>query len=185
MTLSKTTFQKQGISFLTQALRRLTFEDQVILGTHAGTLLACFFPWASLAPLYGPATFMNAFSGASWLIGTLVFLLSLFSLLLFWEELFGKDLFHLHIPRITLLGAASTQSLLLQLCAWSVLRSVGTDYAGIDFRFGFAVCLLLQSVSLVAVWLRARSSKQEVVKEFFQLPTPGKSGESTPNNPIK
>lgn len=181
MTLHPPVFQKKGISLLAQSLRKLSFEDQVILGTNAGTLLACFLPWASMAPLYGPTTFMNAFSGAAWLIGGIIFLLALFSVILFWDDLFGKYIIRFHIPRITLLGAASIQSLLLLLCAWSVLRTVGTDYATVDFRFGFVACLLLQGIALVAVWLRARSSKQEAAKEFFQLPTSGKSGESTSN----
>ncbi len=175
-------FQKSSFSFLTQNVRKLAFEDRVALWAHAGTLIACFFPWASLSPLYGATIFMNAFSGASWLIGALIFCLSLFSVLLFLDELLEKRFFQFSVPRTTLIGAASIQSLLLQLCAWSVLHSVGAGYASVEFRFGLAACLLLQTVALVAVWLRTKSSKQEEVKEFFQLPTHQKSGES-PTNP--
>ena len=126
---------------------------------------------------------MNAFSGASWLIGSIVFCLSLFSVTLFTDELFGKKLLQFRVPRTTLLGAMGIQSLLLQLCAWSVLYSVGAGYAGVEFRFGLAACLLLQTIALVAVWLRTKSSKQEEAKEFFQLPTHQKSGESSANPP--
>lgn len=176
--------QKQQFAFVAKNLRRLPFEDQVILGASAGTALACFFPWASHNPLYGPVIFINAFSGASWLIGALVFGLALFSIALFINDIFETRTFSFRIPQKTLLGAASIQSLLLQLCAGSVLRSVGTEYAQVDFRFGLAACLSLQLVALVAIWLRTRSSKQEEVKEFFQLPTNGKYGESTGANPL-
>jgi hypothetical protein len=177
--------KKQQFAFLAKNARKLSFEDQVILGTNAATILACFFPWASLEPLYGPTTFMNAFSGASWLIGSLVFGLALFSVALFWDDLFETQFFSFRVPRRTLLGAASIQSLLLQLCAGSVLSTVGSNYSQIDFRFGLAACLLLQIVSLVAVWLRTRATKKEEVKQFFQLPINEKSGESSTNHNIK
>jgi len=179
MKLHGSGFQKS--SLLSQNLRKLAFEDKVALYAHLGTLVACFFPWASLNPLYGPAVFLNAFSGASWLIGSIVFCLSLFAVSIFVDELLEKKLLQFRLPRTTLLGAMSTQSLLLQLCAWSVLYSVGAGYAGVEFRFGLAACLLLQIVALVAAWLRERSSKKEVAKEFFQLPTHKKSGESSAN----
>lgn len=180
-----TGLQKKHFAFLAKNLRELNFEDQVILGANIGTAIACFFPWASLEPLYGPTHFMNAFSGASWLIGTIVFCLALFSVSLFWDDLFETRALSFRVPRRTLLGAASIQSLFLQLCAGSVLNSVGTEYAQVDFRFGLAACLLLQIVTIVAVWLRTRESKKEAVKDFFQLPTHGKSGESDPNQPTK
>lgn len=176
-----TGFKKQQFAFLAKNIREFSFEDQVILGASIGTAITCFFPWASLEPLYGATLFMNAFSGASWLIGTIVFCLALFSISLFWDDLFETRFFSFRVPRRTLLGAASIQSLLLQLCAASVLNSVGTEYAQVDFRFGLAACLLLQIVALVAVWLRTRESKKEAAKEFFQLPTHGKSGESHTN----
>lgn len=175
--------KKQQFAFIAKNIRQLRFEDQVILGASAGTAIACFLPWASLNPLYGPVTFINAFSGASWLIGSLVFCLALFSIMLFVNDIFETHTFSFRIPQKTLLGAASIQSLLLQLCAGSVLRSVGTEHAQVDFRFGIAACLSLQLVALVAIWLRTRASKQEEVKEFFQLPTNGKYGESTGANP--
>lgn len=177
--------KKQQFAFLAKRVRQLSFEDQVILGANIATIITCFLPWASLEPLYGATTFMNAFSGASWLIGTIVFGLALFSVVLFWDKLFETQFFSFRVPRKTLLGAASIQSLFLQLCAGSVLNTVGTEYAQVDFRFGIAACLLLQTVSLVAVWLKTRATKKEAVKEFFQLPTNEKSGESSSNHQIK
>lgn len=180
-----TGLQKQNFAFLAKRARQLSFEDQIILGANAATMIACFFPWASLEPLYGATTFMNAFSGASWLIGTIVFGLALFSVSLFWDDLFETQIFSFRVPRRTLLGAASIQSLLLQLCAESVLSTAGSDYSQVDFRFGIVACLLLQIVALVAVWLRNRATKKEEVKQFFQLPTNEKSGESNSNHHIK
>ncbi len=165
---------------LSQNLRKLAFEDKVALGAHVGTVIACFLPWVSTTTLYGPTNFINAFTGVSWLIGSLVFILSLLATTSFINELFEKKLPHINIPRTTIIGVASIQSLLLQLCAWSVLRSTGN--ADIEFRFGLVACVLLQIVALVAAWLRARSSKKEAVNKFFQLPTQGKSGESTTNH---
>ncbi len=174
---------KRTFAFVVQNVRKLAFEDQVALGAHAGTLVACFLPWASLESIYGPIQYMNAFSGASWLIGTVVFGLSFAAVILFMDELFEKKIFRCAIPRTTLLGAASIQSLLLQVCAWSVFSAIGG--AGIDFRFGIVACVLLQIVALVAVWLRARSSKKEEVKDFFQLPNNEKPGELAVNHTIK
>jgi len=185
MITSKIGLRKPDLAFVAQNVRKLSFENRIALGAHVGTLLACFLPWASLEPLYGPAKFMNAFASASWLIGSLVFGLSLLAAVLFIDELFEKNIIRSDIPRTTILGAIGIQSLLLQLCAWSVLSAVGDGYAGIDFGLGLATCLLLQVVALVAVWLRARSSKKEEVKDFFQLPTHGKSGESAANHHTK
>lgn len=175
----KKSFLRFDFSFIVQNLRRLKFEDQVALGANIGTFFACFLPWVSVAPYYAPIKFFNAFSGTTWLLGTLVFCFALFSIFLFVEEVFEKKLVHFSPSRELLLGITSAQSLLLQLCAWSVLLSLGD--VNIDFRFGLALCVLFQVLALVAVWLRLRSSKKEVIKDFFQLPTREKSGESTPH----
>lgn len=172
-------------SFIAQNLRRLAFEDQIALGANTGTFFACFLPWVSVSPHYAPIKFFNAFTGTTWLLGVFVFCFALFSVLLFVEEVFEKKVLHIKTPRTILLGAMSFQSLLLQLCAWSVLYSL--DGVNIEFRFGLALCVVFQVMALVAVWLRSRSSKKEVIKEFFQLPTHEKSGksEANPHPPTK
>lgn len=137
---------------------------------HAGTLLGCFFPWASHEPLYGETEWLNAFSGASWMIGTLVFLLSLFAALLFADKLFERHRLKFKLPHNVILGILSFQEILLLLCAWSVLHSVGRQYAGAQIRFGLVFCLLLQVVALVSVYLQSQMIKKENVLQFFQHP---------------
>ncbi len=158
----------------------MKFEDQILLGMNTGTVIACFFPWVSTAPYYAPAKLLNAFMGITWLMGTIIFCLALFSVLLFIDEVFQKRFFSPNIPRTIVLGAASIQSLFLQLCTWSVLRSIAN--MDVEFRFGIALCALFQLMAVVAVWLRFRSSKKEAATAFFQLPNHEKPEQSNPNS---
>lgn len=166
----KPAFKKPQLAFVQKNFRTLDFESKTILLSHAATLLACFFPWASHEPLYGETEWLNAFSGASWMIGALVFLLSLFAIFMFADELFERHRIKFKISHNAILGILSFQEILLLICAWSVLHAVGRQYSGSQIRFGLVFCLLLQVVALVSVYLQSRAIKKENVLQFFQHP---------------
>lgn len=185
MKAKKTNFRQAQISTFWKKIQRMNSEEQVLFGSHFVTLVACFLPWVSFDPLYGPTSFQNAFTGATWLLGSLVFVISLGIILIFSSKLLEKNFIPFHIPENSAIAIGSTFSLILLVCTWSVLRHVGLSYAGASLRFGLALCLISQIASLVALWLQAKSQKKENVQDFFQLPSKKKSRQSHGNQPKK
>ena len=178
MARKKINFRGKEISAFLQNARRLSFEEQVLLGAHVTTAFSCFLPWVSYDPLYGPSNYQNAFSGATWLIGTLIFLASMAVMALFVDRLLDKHVLRKLLPEDPLLKGGSIFSIILLICAWSVIINIGQGYAGVELRFGLALCLISQVSALVSLWLRNKSEKKSEAEEFFQLPIAKKSRQS-------
>ncbi|MCF7846503.1 MAG: hypothetical protein K9M51_00235 [Candidatus Gracilibacteria bacterium] len=164
MTAAKT----KRFAFVQKNFRALSFESRMLLGTHAGTLLFCFFPWIGVQPLYGEPYFHSAFEGHTWLMGTFIFLISLAVVGLFLDELLEKHWFRWKVSKNKLFFVAGVQEIILLISIWSVLNVESRGFENAQIRFGFLLCVLLQVVGLVAVYLRARQAKKEQVVSFFQ-----------------
>ncbi len=177
----------RGTEFIafSQNMRRMGLEEQMLFGAHITTIVACFLPWVSFDPLYGPSSYLTAFSGAIWLIGAFIFVLSLAAVVIFLDKLLEKHVIKLKVAESTILTGISLLSLILLICAWSVLRHVGQGYAGIEVRFGLALCLIAQITALVSLWLQEKNSNKSQTQEFFQLPTEKKSRQSHSTHPKK
>lgn len=185
MKLKKIHFQGSWVVDLLQNFRRLSSEEQILFGAHALTVIACFLPWASFDPLYGPSSYQSSFSGSTWLIGSFVFVLSLAVVVMYLGSLLNKKLVEFKTNRNLMLAGGSVLSLILLVCAWSVLRHVGQGYAGIEIRFGLALCIIAQIAALVSLWLQGKAEQKSKTQEFFRLPSKEKSRQSHTNHPKK
>ena len=157
-------------SVLRHNLRRLGGEHQVVVGVHALTLVLCFFPWFSAQPIGEPPFYYHAFRGESFLIGFLLFFLSMSVLLLFVDQLLEKHRIQLPCDKNYILLAVGAQQILLAILAWSVLLKVGAQYATSSLRFGLSAILLVHIIGAVAVYLHLQKSKQKKARSFFQHP---------------
>lgn len=162
-------------AYVHKNLRRLSFEKKVILGSHALTVLACFFPWFGAKPLYEPDFFYSAFSGPGFLIGYFIFTISLVIVLLFVDRLLEKEVIKLPFSENYLYFGAGAQQILLIILMWSVLLSTGDDYAKHAIRFGIFIAFIAQVSGLVATFLNYQLDRQHEAKQFFQHPEPKKS----------
>jgi len=157
-------------AYVHKNLRKLSFEKKVILGSHALTLAACFFPWFEAEPTYEPNFWFNAFSGPGILIGFVIFTISLVITLLFLDRLFEKEVVKLPFSENYLYAAAGTQQILLIILMWSVLLATGNDYGDHAIRFGIFVAFIAQVSGLVATFLNYQIDMQNQAKAFFQHP---------------
>ncbi len=165
-------------AYVHKNLRQLSFEKKVILGSHALTLLACFFPWFGADPKYEPEFFFNAFSGPGFLIGYFIFTISLVIVLLFVDRLLEKEVIKLPFSENYLYFAAGAQQIILIILMWSVLLATGDNYSDHAIRFGIFVAFVSQVSGLVATFLNHQLDQQHQAKQFFQHPEP-KSSHST------
>lgn len=157
-------------AYVHKNLRDLIFEKQVILGSHALTLVACFFPWFEAKPSYEADFWYNAFRGPGFMIGLFIFTISLVIVLLFLDRLFEKERVKIPFPENYLYFGAGAQQILLIVLMWSVLMATGDDYGDHAIRFGIFVAFVAQISGLVATFLNYQLEKQNQAKQFFQYP---------------
>ena len=157
-------------AFVHRNFRALSFEKKTIFLAHLATMIVCFIPWFSAEPVYGDPFFYNAFTGPAFLIGYVIFLISLVIFLLFLDRLLDKRKIKLTFSENYLYGICGLEQLLLLVLTWSVLAVSGNQFESSMVRFGIFVALIAQVVGLVATFLELQQDKQEQVKEFFQLP---------------
>ncbi len=151
--------------------RKLDLEHQVLLSVHALSVVLCFFPWFSAEPLGVKPFYYNAFFGETFLIGALIFMVSLVVVLLFLDQLMDRNRIQFPVDRNYIFLGISFQQILLAVLAWSVLLRVGAGYyASSSLRFGLALLILAQIVGTVAVYLHIQKSKQKKARSFFQHP---------------
>jgi len=145
-------------------------EHQVVVGVHALTCVLCFFPWFSAEPIGDIPFYYNAFGGESFLIGFLIFFISLGVLLLFLDQLLEKHRVQLPCDKNHILMGLGFQQILLSVLAWSVLLKVGANFATSSLRFGLFAILLAHIVGVVSLYLHIQKSKQKKARSFFQHP---------------
>lgn len=160
-------------AFVHRNFRALSFERKTIFLAHFLTLILCFFPWFQAEPVYGDPFYYNAFSGPGFLIGYVVFLISLVIFLLFVDRLFDKRKIKLTFPENYLYGICGLEQVLLIVLAWSVLLATGKEFENSRIMFGIFVALIAQISALVATFLEMQQDKQQEVKDFFQMPGGG------------
>ncbi len=166
-------------AFIHRNFRALSFEQKAIFLAHLVTLVACFFPWFNATPKYTDPFFYNAFKGPAFLIGYVIFCISLIIFLLFLDRLLDKRKIKLTFPENYLYGIGGLEQILLLILAWSVLLAVGNDYGDSEVRFGLFLALIAQIVALVATFLEWQQSKQQGVRDFFQLPEEKQKSKNT------
>ena len=164
-------------AYVHKNLRQLSFEKKVILASHALTLLACFFPWFEADPTYERKFWFNAFDGPGFMIGIVIFTISLVIVLLFLDRLFEKEVIKLPFSENYLYFGAGAQQVLLIILMWSVLLATGNDYGDHAIRFGIFLAFIAQISGLVATFLNHQLDRQHEAKAFFQHPEPTKKSE--------
>jgi hypothetical protein len=159
-------------AFVQKNYRELPFERKVIWWSQLSILFGSFLPWVAHQPMYGRLVQQNAFFGNTWLMGIVVFLISLGAVSLIIENLLNKNWFHFKVKDSTLMLAGGIQSLVLLLCIWSVLSADAQHYSESTLRFGYFVCLAAQIVNLTALYLDSQGQKKQAVMDFFTTDKP-------------
>lgn len=174
-------------AFLQNNILRLPQEHKAILAANLATAIFCFLPWYSESPSYDIPDWTNAFGGNSFLIGWVIFLLSITVLVYFHDILWERKKIKLPFEIHWLFLGISIQQLVLIILAWSVLYSFGS----IDYEAGPTFSILLaffaQFASAVSAFLLIKGHKKNVVKDFFDLPKPtsrGKKKEADAENTL-
>ncbi len=157
-------------AFLHKNFRSLNFEKKVIFLAHLATLVFCFFPWFEANPTYSPPYFLNAFQGAGFLIGFLIFTISLIIFLLFLDRFFERELIKLPFSENTLYYVVGLEQILLITIMWSVLSVTGKDFADHSIRYGIFLVFVAQVSGLVATFLNHQLDKQHEALDFFAHP---------------
>lgn len=161
-------------AYIHKNFRNLSFEKKIIFLVHAFTLVFCFAPWFSATPVYTDAFFYNAFEGPSFLIGTLIFLISLTIFLLYIDRIFEKQKVTLSFSENILYFVTGSQQILLLILAWSVLMISGREFETHSIRFGIFVIFILQVAGLVATFLNYQIEQQKKAQAFFKHPNENK-----------
>ena len=157
-------------AFIHRNFKALSFEKKTIFLAHFATLVVCFFPWFSADPVYAEPFFYNAFKGPGFLIGYVIFLISLVVFLLFVDRILDKRKISLSFPENYLYGIGGLEQILLLILAWSVLAATGNDFETSQVRFGLFAAIIFQIVGLVSTFLEMQQEKQQEARDFFQLP---------------
>jgi heme/copper-type cytochrome/quinol oxidase subunit 1 len=154
-------------AFLHKNFRDLKFELKLIFFMHLLTVVFCFLPWISYAPLYGSNYYENAFGGSIKLIGLLIFLISLAICVIFIDKLFKTKKIKLPVSENTIFVFAGIQQIILIVCAWSVLLFMSGGFDLLETRFGIVFCLLFQIFGVVTAYLLTREKEKNEVINFF------------------
>jgi hypothetical protein len=157
-------------AYIHKNLRELNFESQVILGCHFLTLLACFMPWFAATPAYEQVFWYNSFKGPGFMIGTVIFIISLLVVVTFLDRILERNVIKLPFSRNYVYLFAGVQQIFLIVLMWSVLMATGSNYADHSLRFGIFMAFAVQVCGLVATFLNFQLEKQKQAQSFFQHP---------------
>ena len=112
----------------------------------------------------------SAFSFFSFLIGSLIFLISLGVVLLFLDKLFDWNRIKLPIAERYVYLFASGEQIIFLILAWSVLFSETRSLSPVEIRFGIFVCFLVQVIGVVAAQLHYQNVQKRNARRFMQHP---------------
>ena len=157
-------------AFIAKNFRQLSLERKIIFFVHILTLFGCVCPWVAGQPLYEAPFAHNAFGGAHFLLGFLVFLISAGVVLFFVDEIFETQKLKIKVRENFLFFAAGGQNLILTIGAWSVIFAFSREFVDTEIRFGIFIVFLAQIVGLVATYLNYQNEKQKKVHHFFNAP---------------
>lgn len=158
-------------AFLRKNIRELSFEKKLLLVAQIFTMIGCFMPWFSATHNYEPPEFFGAFSGSSFLLGWLTFLIALAITVFFLDRLLEKQNITLPFSEDFLYFFAHGQQLLLVILAWSVIASTGSQsFTFYEPRFGLFLCMILQVIGLVSAFLNYQVNAQNKAASFFAHP---------------
>jgi len=160
-------------AFLHKNFRELNLEKRVIFIAHFLTMIFCFFPWFEADSEYVATFTYNAFSGAHFLLGSCIFVISLLITIYFLDRMFESEKVPLPISQNTLFFGASLQQILLIVLAWSVIVATGKDFGEHAVRFGIFLAFVAQIAALVATFLNAQLDRQQQARSFFKNPSMG------------
>jgi len=165
------TISAMKYAFLAKNLRALAFELKVIFWAHVLTLALCLCPWFSAKPLSsGEGISYNAFQGEGFLLGFLIFVISLVVIALFADKLFETKRVKSPFPEMYIFLIASIQQILLIILVWSVLAQVGNQYHDASVRFGLFSVFAVQVIALVGAVLFIQVEKEKEARGFFRHP---------------
>lgn len=157
-------------AYIHKNLRELNFESQVILGCHVLTMAACFMPWFAARPAYDDFFWYSSFRGPGFLMGIMIFLISLSVVILFLDRILERNVIKLPFNANYVYLFAGAQQIFLIVLMWSVLLATGNSYTEHTLRFGIFMAFTVQICGLVATFLNFQLEKQKEAKSFFQHP---------------
>jgi len=169
-------------AYIHKNVRELNFESLVVAGCHFFTVVACFMPWFAATPTYGQIFWYNSFKGPGFLIGIMIFLISLSIVILFLDRIIEINKIKLPVSANYVYLVAGMQQLFLIILLWSVLVAVGSSYSDHALRFGIFMAFALQVCGLAATYLNLQIEKKQAAKDFFQHPSATQSQPQTSTN---
>lgn len=158
-------------AFLHKNFRHLDSEKKTIFVASAATMFLCLFPWYAEYPVYGEGTWINAFGGSWFLIGTAVLACTLVPLIHIGDELLETKKIKLPFDENRLYLGVSLQGLFLIILAWSVIQHTANAAYHAEVRYGVFLSSLAQFIVILTAILRMKDTKKQVVQDFF-VPTP-------------
>lgn len=157
-------------AYIHKNIRTLNLEKLVIFGCHFLTLIACFLPWFAAKPAYEKIFYYSSFRGPGFLIGIVIFLISLSVVVTFLDKIFERNAIRFPFNENYFFFGAGLQQVFLIILMWSVLIATGNNYAEHSIRFGIFVAFAVQVCGLVATFLNFQLDKQHQAKAFFRHP---------------
>ena len=158
-------------AYFQKNIRDLSFEKKILFGVQILTMFGCFAPWFSAEPIaYQVPILTNAFTGVTFLMGWLIFIIALGVSVFFLDRLLEKEKIKLPFSENFLYFFSHGLQLLLIVLAWSVLSIDASGYGTSEIRFGLFFCLIIQIVGFVSAYLNYQASLQAESKAFFKYP---------------
>lgn len=168
----KKTSASQATKALRYRLRQLPLYYKLIGFGSLISIVSIFLPWVS----YESRVF-NGVEDITFLIGYIIFILSLLLFLFFILHLWEKKLPRLPVKEYTLSMFSGLQIILLSLVAFSVYNRLFLYTSTSEIRFGLTGTIIAGVLICIGSYLAWREEKEESVKKtFMHVPeaTPGK-----------
>jgi len=160
-------------AFLAKNFRSFSTEEKIVFFGNLITVLSCFLPWFTADPMYGESFFYSAFGGPGALVGIFIFLISIFSVAVMSDRLFGSKktkFLKKYTSETNFFIFSGVQQVIFCVISWSILVFVSREFEDAQIRFGVFVAILSQVSALTAAILTKKNELEKQTKSFFHSP---------------
>ncbi|OGJ56243.1 hypothetical protein A2635_03370 [Candidatus Peribacteria bacterium RIFCSPHIGHO2_01_FULL_51_9] len=153
-------------------LNLLDLEERIlVVGTLTG-LVGVFFPWISGQWLGGDRISYSGFGFFTAFIGTTIFTLDIFILLVTLSPLTGGPNILPRKMRDYVRFLAAVQAAILVIAALSVLTKVTFEFSRVEIRFGIYTALIGNVAASLYAFLTMKQKEKRGIEELFHVDPP-------------
>jgi len=155
---------------LWQAIISLDLEEKILNTGSIIAIIGVFLPWLSGEWLGGDSIAYSGFSFFTAFLGTFVFLLHVFLVLVSLVPMTGGPILLKKRFREPVRLAVATQATVLLLAALSVLMKVTLEFSRMEVRFGIYFALLGSIASTIYAFILYQEHRKIFAPELFRHP---------------